>query len=552
MPFLNWIKIIGILCFLLRSGVLWTQELPKILSHKSVIEQNYLPDFSYAGYHFGEKKLPHAVENIVLAEKHGIIPNDGLDDSKALLLLMDSLNEIAGKVILQLPKGRIILSSILYIKRSHFILRGYGTSDQGTEIYCPRPLMYVPPPPPLAELREYLQVEKKRQRERKNNIDLPYSPFSWAGGFIWTHIPDERIKPYLEKYDRKEVALAKVLEGEIGEHTIKIDDARNVQLGDVLELQVFNAEGKDGLLIKELYRNASVKVGEAHWKFPNRPIVRQQIKVVAINNNTITVKAPLSISIKPNYQAQLTRWKHLKEVGLEHFKITFPTAPYIAHHIEMGFNGIFLTRLFNSWVNDVIIENADSGVLTEEIANVTISNIITKGANKAHYSVALGSVHNVLVKNLKIYNNVLHPLSFNTLSTKSVYQQCEVFKNPILDQHSGANHQNLFDNISVYISPKNNHSYALFKGGGASYWKPTAGPYNTFWNIKIHLSHLSEFNQPLLLYGMKDGTHARIIGVNGDLPLKIEYGPDPYIEKINESMKEVPSLYDYQLTNRLN
>tara|TARA_R110001592_G_scaffold76099_4_gene229970 strand:- start:1626 stop:1832 length:207 start_codon:yes stop_codon:yes gene_type:complete len=36
------------------------QEIPKIISDKETLTKNYLPDFSYAGYQFGETKfLPH-------------------------------------------------------------------------------------------------------------------------------------------------------------------------------------------------------------------------------------------------------------------------------------------------------------------------------------------------------------------------------------------------------------------------------------------------------------------------------------------------------------
>ena len=69
----------------------------------------------------------------------------------------------------------------------------------------------------------------------------------------------------------------------------------------------------------------------------------------------------------------------------------------------------------------MVIENADSGVLSEEIANVTINNITTQGENMAHYTVAMSGTYNVLAKGIKVYNKAVHPLSFNSLATKSVY-----------------------------------------------------------------------------------------------------------------------------------
>lgn len=527
------------------------QEMPKILSSNQKVTANYLPDFSYAGYHFGEKSLPDFQGKIINATDFGVKANDALDDSKALLKAIKATKETEGNVILQLPAGRIILSDILYIERSNFVLRGAGSGENGTEIYCPRPMMYLKNPESLAELREYLTTLDKRQKEPENNIDLPFSQYAWSGGFIWTQIPNERVKSYLDKYEPTPSYLAKVSSGNMGEHIINVSEVKNLKVGDIVELQLFNKDGEKGEIITDLYKGAKVKPGSHHWNFPKLPIVRQQVEITKISGSKITIKTPLTIAIKPSYQAQLVEWKHLEEVGIEHIKFTFPDIPRVAHHVEPGNNAIFLTRLFNSWVKDVSITNADSGILAEEVANTTIQDIVTDGSHLAHYTVTLGSVHNILVKNLKIYNKAVHPLSFNTFATKNVYQDCEIFADPVLDQHSGANHQNLFDNITVHFSTDKNNSYALFGGGGAEYWKPSHGPFSTFWNLNVKVENQTDTTKPILLYGMKDGAFARIIGVNGNAKFEVKYDPDPCVEFLNQSMEKVPSLYDYQLKKRL-
>ena len=530
---------------------IFAQNTPEIISNKKVISENYLPDFSYAGYHNGEKKTPKNNSKIILASDYGVIANDGLDDSKALLKALEETKNLEGNIVLQLPPGKLILSDILYIERSNFVLRGAGVGEGGTEIFCPRPMMYLPDPDVLEELREYLVHFDKRQIEKENNIDLPFSQYAWSGGMIWTQVPGERVKSYLGKYDTPQTVLATVTKGNRGEHTFYTSDINNLKVGDVVQLELFNKDGENGEIINDLYKNSKVKIGSHHWEFPTLPIVRQQVEIEKINGNKITIKTPLTITIKPNYQAQLIEWKHLKEVGIEHLKITFPNAPRVAHHVEPGYNAIFLTRVYNSWVNDVMVTNADSGILSEEIANTTIENIVTNGSNLAHYTVAMAAVHNVLVKNLSVYNEAVHPLSFNTFSTKNVYQNCEVFTSPVLDQHSGANHQNLFDNITVHLNVNEDNSYPLFAGGGAGYWKPSHGAYSTFWNINVHFLNRLNQTEPFLLNGMEDGAFARVIGVHGNQTLKVNYEPNAYIEFTNYSMEKIPSLYNYQLKKRL-
>ncbi|MEN3322422.1 DUF4955 domain-containing protein [Mariniflexile soesokkakense] len=529
-----------------------SQALPKIIGDKATIKQNYLPDYSFAGYHNGELQILNKDAHIILAIDYGAIPNDGLDDSKALINAIEATNDIKGNVVLQLPAGKLILSDILYIKRSHFVLRGSGVGNAGTEIFCPRPMMYLDNPEQLKELREYLIEFDKREIQKNNNIDLPFSQYTWSGGMIWTQVPGERVKSYLRKYDQPSRVLAKVKQGNRGEHVMTVSNINGLKVGDIVQLELFNTEGEKGSMIQDLYKNSNVKIGSHHWEFPDMAIVKQQVEITKITNNKITINSPLTISIKPSYNAQLVEWKHLDEVGIEQLRITFPNAPRIAHHVEPGYNGIYLTRVFNSWVRDVVISNADSGILSEEIANVTIKDIVTEGTEMAHYTVAISGSYNVLVKNLKVYNKAFHSLSFNTLSTKNVYQNCEVFNSPLLDQHSGANHQNLFDNVKVHINPNEDNTYPLFTGGGASYWKPSHGAYSTFWNLNVHVLNKQDSKKPIILDGMKgDGPYAYIVGVNGNNTFKIDYGPHSYKENINESLDEVPSLYDYQLKKRM-
>jgi len=528
------------------------QNIPKIISDEDVMSENYLPDFSYAGYHNGEVSLPKTEGKVYNAEDFGVIPNDKLDDTKALIKAIDSISKFEGNVTLQLPKGRIILSDIIYITRSNFVLKGTGTGENGTELYFPRPLMYVPNPESLQELREYLIKFNKRQKEKENNINLPFSQYAWSGGYIWTKVSDVRVKPYLQKYEKPYNVLAEISQGKRGEFSFKASNIKNLKVGDVVELQLFNKDGKDAAIISDLYKTNVKKIGGHHWNFPDLPLVKQQVRIVKVKGKTITINAPLTIDINPSYKAQLVEWKHLTEVGIQDFKITFPQAPRVAHHVEPGFNGIYLTRVYNSWVNNIVIDNADSGVLTEEIANTTIKNITTQGENLAHYTVAMSGTYNVLAENVKVYNKAVHPLSFNTLATKCVYLNCEVFVDPILDQHSGANHQNLFDNIKVHLNVNEDNSYPIFAGGGAGYWKPSHGAFSTFWNINVTLLNDLNNQNMTLLNGMKDGPFARVIGVNGNSNFKIEYGPKAHIEFTNNDMEIVPSLYEYQLKKRIN
>lgn len=75
-------------------GFFYAQKNPKIISDKETSKQNYLPDFSYAGYQFGEKEIPNAIGAIILATDFGFIGDDNLDDSKNLIKAINAANNV--------------------------------------------------------------------------------------------------------------------------------------------------------------------------------------------------------------------------------------------------------------------------------------------------------------------------------------------------------------------------------------------------------------------------------------------------------------------------
>lgn len=341
--------------------------------------------------------------------------------------------------------------------------------------------------------------------------------------------------------------------GKRGHHWVDVDSAKNLKTGDVLELQWLNRAGEEGALLKEMYGDTEVKIGSHHWTFEERPIVRQKTKILEVSGNKVRISDPLLHNISSKIPAQFAEWSHISHVGIEDMSITFPDSPSFGHHLERGYNGIYLTSVFDGWIRDVNFHNADSGVLSYNSANVTIKNIKTTGKRSAHYSVHAGNVHNVLVTNLTVENPVRHSLSLNTQSTKTVFQNAAVSQIAVLDQHAGANHQNLFDNIKVYVDAQRDKKgayYPIWDGSGAGYWQPGHGRFNTTWNLQVNVRSGADRTEKIELRGLAEGPDARIVGISGNRDFSIDYFPKPYSESINREMTDVPSLYDYQLLKR--
>lgn len=530
-------------------------ELPALLSTKTIMQDNYLPDFSFAGYGNGLAALPDAAGTVVRVDDFGASANDDIDDTKAVLAAISHANDVTGPVIVRFSAGRYIVSEVLRIERSDFVLQGAGSGSGGTVLHFPRPLKQVDRSTSLDELRQYLVKLDKREVDPDRNLDDYFSEYSWSGGFIWIQKPGMREAPYLVEYDPEIEKLADIETGARGARTLVLSSTADIDPGDIIQLQWINRTGPDAGIIKSLYGTEYQSAGSHHWSFPERPLVRQISRVLQVDGRNVQLADPLLHDANDTIPAQVAEWDGLQQVGIEDLRLEFPDSPFFGHHLERGYNGIYFTSSFDSWARNIRITNADSGILSYNSANLTYRDVITDGARRAHYAVHMGNVHNVLAENISVMNPVLHSLSFNTQSTKCVFRNAEVFVRPALDQHAGANHQNLFDNVTLHMQAVRSNDgpvVGVFDGSGAGYWQPGHGGFNTAWNLRVLVTGGAYADEVVTVQGLDEGPMARIVGLHGNRKFKLDYRPRPYVEMLNEPLESVPSLYDYQRHQRLN
>ncbi len=268
--------------------------------------------------------------------------------------------------------------------------------------------------------------------------------------------------------------------------------------------------------------------------------------ITKIDGNNIYIKEPLLNDLRSEWYPDVSEWKKISNVGIENIAFEFLYQEYNAHHVEYGFNAIYLTNTTHSWVRNVSFRNGDSGILTDMCSNITFENIKTYG-RKYHYAVHFGDCYNMLAKDLYIQAPVVHSLTFNTGSRSCVYTNCTVTQMPSLDQHSGLNYQNLFDNCLLYVADPKHKPITM---GGAKYWLPSHAAFPVLWNIRFQFLFENSVADTIQIKGVTDSPSARLVGITANYPIKIEYPINTYFEGINETGLEVKSLYEYQLNRR--
>ena len=511
---------------------------------------NFLPDFSYAGYGFGHTPTPTARGTIIDPAEYGALPDDNRDDSAGIKAALDAAHQLDGPVIIRFRPGRYLLTEVLDLNRSDLVLQGAGRGAGGTELHMPRPLAMVDTGTRFNEIREYLVKYNKRQREKERNLDVLFSEYSWTGGFLWVGKDGARAVPYLEELDERTAPIATAIKGARESMTLTVDDPTNLKVGQWIDIMWYSDKPESGI-ISSIYGATDLEIGSHHWNFENRPLVRHRTKIREITGNVITLASPLPHPISQEVPAEIATWEPLERVGIEDMRLSFPNAAVFGHHVEKGYNGIYFTGAADGWVRNVTITNADAGILTDDAAFLTFSDLNFDGSRKAHYAVHMGSVGNVLATDIDIDVPVIHSLTFNTKSVRSVFKNSVVRTEPVIDQHAGSNHQNLFDNITLHLSvPFESPAYNVFDGSGAPYWQPGHGRYNTVWNLKLIVEGGMLAGETLSVLGLAEGPDARIIGLHANRPVTLDYRPEPLISHLGERVHNIKSLYEYQLQTR--
>ena len=530
----------------------------------------YLPDFSYAGYRWGEKDIPTRDRaTTVDVTRFGAIPNDGLDDTAAFQTALSAAHAVVGKVLVQVPAGSFHLREVLLIERSDITLRGQGPSQ--TRLLIDVPLAGARREPFLAR---HVDVYADSQGHG-------LSPYSWKWTFIAVRAPyldalpdksfgaafgeelDATVVEELDASLAREGAEADegggaapprapldvgAMLGQRGGHVIHVKTAGDIKAGDLLRLS-WHDEGNAGFF-DHLFGGAQLEVGSS-FRETRKALVVQDLTVKAVRGRDVEFREPLLHDVR--------EWSRigrapppLANVGIELLSIVFPGEPYAGHHRERGYNAIGLDGVSHSWIREVAVENADLPFLVEHSKNVTLTYIETRG-RPGHYSCLIRSSWGVLVKNFTFFAPAIHSPSFNSFSWGNVYSSGIVFQ-AHLDQHMALNSQNLFDNIILIEKYRSSAAGVLSGGGNKDLHRPQSAAYNVFWNIKIHvIDTAARGGEPatLSLAPQTDAPQAVFVGLHGNLPLDLAYGPSPYVEGMNLVGVCPSSLYEFQRRSRL-
>ncbi|WP_437757441.1 glycosyl hydrolase family 28-related protein [Sorangium sp. So ce1389] len=413
---------LGLAAFPARAGTsrLWGAD------GESWDERGRLPDFSYAGYRGGGTPLPE-VPVVVNVRDFGAVGDGMTDDTDAFLAAIDAAAD--GAILV--PAGRYLITEILRIGRSRLVLRGEGSGASGSVLYIPRSL---------------------------SDVLGPAEQWSWSGGFIW-------VDP-----GASGAALTEVTAGASrGDRTVRVAGKGTLAPGQLVSLRL--TDDGTGSLGRHLHADQS-EAGDCSYMVPL--VLDWPVRVAQIQDDMVELAQPLRNEVRLAWTPEIHALPALEEVGIEHLRIEFIETPRPPHNMEPGYNGIAFTNgVVDSWVRDVAIVNADSGIFTEgRVKNVTLRQI-ELGGRGGHHGFAVSLSSDVLVEEFVVDGSWHHALTVTHRSNGTVYSRGSGDQTLSLDHHGDVPFESLFTEIGPY-------NYA---SSGSACTRPHAGARNTYWNL---------------------------------------------------------------------
>lgn len=401
-----------------------------------------LPDFSYAGYAFGDRPIPEP-KLVASVRDFGADGGDELDDTQAFRDAIAASD--AGAI--EVPSGRYLISNILWIERPGIVLRGAGASETTLHITT--------------------TLESVRPNMSKTSSGSPTSGYSWSGGFIW-----------VRGSTRASESIPIVQDADRGQRTIHAEDAGSLIVGQRVLIEQRDDEQRT--LVDSLYADDAGDTRKLRGPIMPRIVAR----IERIQDNEITLNRPIRWDIRARWNPTVRAFDpSVHDVGIEGMTISFDAAAYEGHFTELGRNAIAFNGTSNCWIRDVTVRNCDSAIFFTGVQGTidglrVVSERDPNRGVQGHHGVTLGS-DNVLTS-FRFDTHFIHDITMTRLSAGNVVKNGSG-TNLSLDHHKSVNFANLFCNIDAGVGSD------LWRcGGGASLGKNT-GAWSTFWGISAEI-----------------------------------------------------------------
>lgn len=520
-----------------------------------IANDRILPNFSYAGYRFGNELVPDSSSlgyQIFRVTDYGAIADDGNSDKEALRRTIAAaeayIDSNAGSgAIIEFPTGQFRLNDAadiagmdtsdtpegaanrktftIKVSRGNIVFRGAGS---GTVLFMEKNLELVDPNKDWTT-PYLLQVSFDKKNPDPNTIDLRKTPIKLANGdkFITTVTSD-----HLRETTR----------------SITVADSSKLQTGQWVMLTRLD--------------NSVATVADAVAPYTPEPVwtvisgkgLRSQEyhQISAIHGNTISFNTPIHHDIDSGGLWGLKPAPLLENVGFENLTFKGNWHDRFIHHKngvhDGGWSMLRLSGVANSWVKNVNFEDVNVGLNISASSASTIEDVNFTG-NPGHLSLDINGSTHILAKGLRDTARHWHAAGFSHRAVGNVLLDSSHEPDRFHNLHADQPYANLIDkHVGGW-----NHNLM----GGALSQQPNHLKYLVFWNNENTNSAITRWS-----FMRHDSQYGRVImpylvGLSGyTFDVESQHTYDSSLPVINkqahvQDSTPIESLYRAQKKQRL-
>ena len=403
-------------------------------------KESLLLNFSYAGYHHGEKGIPEVNHKIFNVCDYGAVPNDGKSDRSAFEAAIKAA-EKHGSGVIFFPKGRYHLrpenapNAPIVISGSNIVLRGEGCGVDGTELFMEYPN-------PALDMKKL------------------YS------------------SPCLITFDghKKEQTITTIVDDAArGSYEIVVKSGANIKKGDWICVYLRNNSPE---VIAQELKPYTV---DPKWKqiLNEGVMIDDYHQVVKVQGNKITLKEPLMHAIDKKWGFEVRTFSHISEVGVEDLAFVGNWKGEFKHHRSWlddgGYKPLHIRGVVNSWLRRCRFTDVSEGLSVMGSANVSVTECVITG-NTGHSAMRAQASSRVFFGLIEDQPAQWHSVGFSKPSMGTVLWRIKTNANSCFESHATQPRASLLDVCEG----------ALKRGraGGAVGSNPNHLADLVFWNYK--------------------------------------------------------------------
>ncbi len=444
------ILLVSSFCMLLNSCT--TAESSAWKNFKNQKQANQitdLPDYSYAGYKFGEESIPKVNWKTFDVTKYGAIPNDGKSDKAAIQKAVNAAVK-NGSGIVFFPAGVFHIAEKpqsrtgIEITASNILIKGSGSTPGGTVIY----MKYAHKP---------TDPNKK-----------------WTVPRAFVFKPANNNLEFLLRKRDKLTSLATITKNANREKfNITVSDSRKFKVGQTIivsvQTKLLNREKLGGLSTRPIWSEINIKgvsIAEKHI-------------IKAINGNKLTLVAPLRTNINKDFGWKIYDYPVLENWGVEDIHFVGNFREKFVHHKnarhDSGYGMVSMRQGKNCWIRRNRVTNATNAFSFEGcLASSMIMNSIDGYQGHNNFSTNWGYGNLIgLSQDLTDLGSWHGPGISHEMTGAVVWRHTSLAKN-----YGGSDYHALFPHTSLWDNSTGN----LNNSGG------------NFINLPLHLSNLTYWN----------------------------------------------------------